>query len=110
MYNSTGKWEFVGGQRPFDSVQVRARRTAGSPGGPVPLFFGRTLGSDVADSSAGAVATFLPRDIGDGIRRGRESLSGSYARPGAKKVMIVLTDGLANQPGTDAYARHQLGA
>jgi hypothetical protein len=65
VYNSaTGRWNFVAGQRPFDSVQVRARRTAGSPGGPVPLFFGRTLGSNVADSSAGAVATFLPRDIG----------------------------------------------
>jgi len=62
--NVTGRWEFVAGRQPFDSVQVRARRTAGSPGGPVPLFFGRTLGSDVADSSAGAVATFLPRDMG----------------------------------------------
>lgn len=64
LNSSTGKWEFGAGRRPFDSVQVRARRTANSPGGPVPLFFGRTLGSNVADSSAGAVATFLPRDIG----------------------------------------------
>jgi Mg-chelatase subunit ChlD len=44
-------------------------------------------------------------NIGDGIRRGRESLTGSYARPGAKKVMIVFTDGLANEPGTEANAR-----
>jgi hypothetical protein len=62
--SATGRWDFVAGRQPFDSVQVRARRTAGSPGGAVPLFFGRTIGSGVADSQAGAVATFLPRDIG----------------------------------------------
>jgi Mg-chelatase subunit ChlD len=44
-------------------------------------------------------------NIGDGIKRGRESLTGSFARLGAKKVLIVLTDGLANEPGTEAYAR-----
>ena len=61
---TTGRWEFVrSSQKPFDSVQVFARRTVDSPGGPVEMSFGRVFGVNTAPSGAGAVATFLPREI-----------------------------------------------
>jgi hypothetical protein len=44
-------------------------------------------------------------NIGLGIRRGRESLTSDDARPNAKKVMVVFTDGLANRPRPTAFAR-----
>jgi hypothetical protein len=62
--DATGSYEFVPGDRPFDSVQVFARRTEASRNGPVGLFFGRALGKDTAQVGAHAAASFLPRDIG----------------------------------------------
>jgi hypothetical protein len=44
-------------------------------------------------------------NIGDGIRCGAQSLTNSYARPSARKVLIVFSDGLANEPGTSAEAK-----
>ncbi|HID21604.1 MAG TPA: VWA domain-containing protein, partial [Planctomycetaceae bacterium] len=44
-------------------------------------------------------------NIGLGIRRGRQSLTSADARPNAKKVMVVFTDGLANRPPPSSYAR-----
>jgi hypothetical protein len=44
-------------------VKVQARRTVGSPGGPVGLFFGRAVGTDYIPTAGSAVATYLPRDI-----------------------------------------------
>ncbi len=61
---ATNRFEFVAGRTPFDSVQVVARRTSDSLGGPVQLSFARLLGRNTAGSAASAVATFLPRDIG----------------------------------------------
>ena len=46
-------------------------------------------------------------NIGLGIRRGRESLTGVNARPTAQKVLVVFTDGLANRP-TDKTTARQL--
>jgi hypothetical protein len=51
-------------------------------------------------------------NIGDGIRRGIEELASVRARDGAKKVMLLLTDGNTNTnqyyqwdlPGARAYA------
>jgi Flp pilus assembly protein TadG len=64
VYNSnTATWTFVANQQPFDSVQVRARRTSGSLGGSVGMFFGRVLNRAYAETAASAVATYLPRDI-----------------------------------------------
>jgi Flp pilus assembly protein TadG len=64
VYNSTTqKWDFVANQQPYDSVKVQARRTVGSPGGPVGLFFGRALGKEYIPTAGSAVATYLPRDI-----------------------------------------------
>jgi len=64
VYNSgTQKWDFVPGQEPYDSVRVQARRTVGSPGGPVGLFFGHALGRSSIETAGSAVATYLPRDI-----------------------------------------------
>jgi Flp pilus assembly protein TadG len=64
VYNAaTATWSFVPGQSPYDSVQVKARRTSGSLGGPVGMFFGRALNRPYAETAASAVATYLPRDI-----------------------------------------------
>lgn len=43
-------------------------------------------------------------NIGAGMRVGREHLV-EYARPGAQQTMILLTDGVANRPGTTAEAQ-----
>jgi Flp pilus assembly protein TadG len=64
VYNpGTQTWTFVAGQQPYDSVRVLARRTTGSLGGPVGLFFGRALGKDSLEAAGSAIATYLPRDI-----------------------------------------------
>lgn len=59
----THKWSFVAAQEPYDSVKVFARRTTGSPGGPIGMFFARVIGKDTHETAGSAVATFLPRDI-----------------------------------------------
>jgi Flp pilus assembly protein TadG len=60
---NSGTWSFVAGQEPFDSVKVQARRTNGSLGGPVAMFFGKALNRPYAETAASAIATYLPRDI-----------------------------------------------
>ena len=47
---------------PVNAVQVRARRNAGSPGGPVSLFFTRVLNWSVMGTSAAAIATSQPSE------------------------------------------------
>ena len=52
-------------------------------------------------------------NIGDGIQRAIEELSGDRARGSSRKMIILLTDGQANRPsGTDAkqYARNKARA
>jgi hypothetical protein len=64
VYDSgSNSWNFVAGQQPYDSVKVHAKRTNGSLGGSVGLFFGRVLNRPYAETAASAVATYLPRDI-----------------------------------------------
>jgi hypothetical protein len=61
-----GTWDWdtrtfvLGGTEP-NAVRVTARRTTGSPGGPLPLFFGRFLGQDEAGVSATAIGALDPR-------------------------------------------------
>lgn len=45
------------------AVRVTARRTEGSPGGPIGLFFARLLGRTKADVDAAAVAAIRRRDL-----------------------------------------------
>jgi hypothetical protein len=64
VYDSnTATWNFVAGQQPYDSVKVHAKRTNGSLGGSVGMFFGKALNRPYAQTAASAVATYLPRDI-----------------------------------------------
>lgn len=57
------KYTFEPGGTPANAVRVRARRTADSPNGGVPLFFARILGISQSDVSAQATAALTPRDV-----------------------------------------------
>ncbi len=46
-----------------NAVRVRVRRTAGSPSGPVSMFFAQIFGMSTSDVSAQATAVLTPRDI-----------------------------------------------
>lgn len=50
-------------------------------------------------------------NIGAGIKNGRDALNGPNARPNARKMLVVLTDGLANVGGSgmspSSYAIYQ---
>lgn len=59
----TGMYTFESGGDPPDAVKVTVRRTANSPNGALPLFFGAALGLSEAEISASAVAMLVPRDI-----------------------------------------------
>ncbi len=60
---ATNGFVFTAGQRPFNSVRVTGQRTANSPSGPVPLFFGGFWQSSGYDARSSAIATFMQRDI-----------------------------------------------
>lgn len=116
-------WNFKPNERPYASVQVRARRTADSPDSSVDLFFGSALGVASFDTLASATATYLPRDIvvaGDlsgsmhydssVIRepeRGKnavdESMKAIWQHLGSPKVgNVTAWDNLTTVSGTDA--------
>jgi Flp pilus assembly protein TadG len=61
--DASGKFVFVPGGRPTNSVRVNARRTDGSPSGSVPLFFGRIFNISRFQPEEVATATYLQRDI-----------------------------------------------
>lgn len=58
-----GKFRFVEGGSPLTSIRVLGRRDAGSPSGPVPLFFGPLLGRSTFEPVQLATASRLDRDI-----------------------------------------------
>ncbi|MFK8111052.1 MAG: VWA domain-containing protein [Rubripirellula sp.] len=60
---TSGKFQFTGGGSPLNSVQVNGRRTAGSPSGPVPLFFGNIFGVSFFEPTVNTTATYIERDI-----------------------------------------------
>lgn len=60
---ATGKFEFEPSPFNHDAVRVTVRRTAGSPGGPIPLLFANVLGFGQKDMWASATAVLIPRDI-----------------------------------------------
>lgn len=61
--NSKGRWEFTAGGYPPNSVRIEGRRTAGSLGGPVPLFFGSLIGRSGFEPQLEATASFLNVDV-----------------------------------------------
>lgn len=60
--NST-QYSFTPTQTAPNAVRVVARRTAGSPSGPVPLFFANVFGRRMGNVSAQATAALTARDI-----------------------------------------------
>jgi hypothetical protein len=59
----TGKFSFVKGGSFPDAVRVHVRRTAGSPNGPMSLYFARIFGVRATNLQASATAVLVPRDI-----------------------------------------------
>jgi len=55
------------------------------------------------DQQAGGYGTFT--NIGDGINNAVAELTSSRARPTAKKVIFILTDGNANRPTSETVGR-----
>lgn len=60
---SSGAFEFHGDQSYINSVRVRGRRTAESPSGVVPLFFGNLMGFHTFEPTFSATATYIERDV-----------------------------------------------
>jgi Ca-activated chloride channel homolog len=58
-----GKFEFVVGGAPFNSVQVNGARTNSSASGSVPLFFGRIFNVNSFQPTELSTATYIQRDI-----------------------------------------------
>ncbi|TWU62925.1 vWA domain-containing protein [Crateriforma conspicua] len=58
-----GRYAFTADQVPLNSVRVLGRRTADSPSGAVPLFFGNILGVSSFEPVANATATYIERDV-----------------------------------------------
>jgi len=58
-----GKFDFALNQTPLNSVRVEGRRTADSPSGAVPLFFGNVLGVSTFEPITSAMATYIERDV-----------------------------------------------
>jgi len=61
--NGGGRFEFVSGRIPLNSVRVTGNRTAGSRSGAVPLFFGNIWGISTFEPSVTATATYIERDV-----------------------------------------------
>ncbi|MEN1682192.1 MAG: VWA domain-containing protein [Planctomycetota bacterium] len=61
--NPSARFAFRDASTPINAVHVDGRRTAGSPDGPVPLFFGRLLGVNTFEPTQSATSTMLDRDI-----------------------------------------------
>jgi len=61
--NNAGKWVFTLGGTPNNSVRVASRRTASSPGGAVPMFFGSFIGRTDFEPTETATASFENVDI-----------------------------------------------
>jgi Ca-activated chloride channel homolog len=58
-----GKFLFSDVGIPRNSVRVDGRRTAGSPSGPVPLFFGNIFGVPFFEPQTTATASYIERDV-----------------------------------------------
>jgi len=61
--DTAGRWNFVSGQTPFNSVRVRGSREAGSAGGAVPLVFSGMFGVTSYEPVATATSSFIDVDV-----------------------------------------------
>ena len=61
--NANGKWQFVAGATPFNSVRVRGARDAASRDGTVGLFFGGIVGQSYFEPVLSATASFINFDV-----------------------------------------------
>jgi guanyl-specific ribonuclease Sa len=61
--NERGRWVFTPNVFPPNAVQIAGNRTAGSAGGPVPLYFGSLIGRKDFEPHLSATASFLNVDI-----------------------------------------------
>lgn len=61
--DASGHWVFSSGGFPPNAVHIVGNRTAGSAGGPVPLFFGSFIGRKDFEPYLSATASFLNVDI-----------------------------------------------
>lgn len=60
---NSGRFRFSPDGFPRNSVRVAGRRTADSPSGAVPLFFGNLLGVEFFEPESRATATYIERDV-----------------------------------------------
>ena len=58
-----GRFLFQSAGTPRNSVRVNGRRTQGSAGGPIPLFFGNIMGMEFFEPQARSAATYVERDV-----------------------------------------------
>ena len=58
-----GRFRFVPGGSPLNTVRIVGRRTTGSPSGPIPLFFGPIFGQTTFQPIQQATSCRLDRDI-----------------------------------------------
>ncbi|MEZ6116530.1 MAG: TadE/TadG family type IV pilus assembly protein [Pirellulaceae bacterium] len=80
-----GSISFSAGETPFNTIQIRGRRTADSPSGEVPLFFGRLLGVSSFEPLHVSRAMNLDRDISLVVDRSgsmKQLVSGAGMPPG----------------------------
>jgi Mg-chelatase subunit ChlD len=94
---SDGRFRFEPGGTPPNSVRVIGRRTADSPSGPVPLFFGPLFGVTEFQPRQQATASRLDRDIALVL-----DVSGSMAEfgrfPALTNALSVFLSELENLP------------
>ena len=58
-----GRWSFISGREPFNSIRVTCSRQVGSSRGTVPLFFGGVMNPNTFAPANSATAAQLDRDI-----------------------------------------------
>ncbi|MAI70163.1 MAG: hypothetical protein CMM01_04550 [Rhodopirellula sp.] len=75
---TTGKFEFRKGMRPYNTVQVKGRRTAEARSGPIPLFFGGLTGVDFFEAESTAAATYIERDVALVVDRSGSMLGSKF--------------------------------
>lgn len=96
--NGGNTFTFVPSNDKPDAVRVVVRKTADSPNGSLPLFFGKFFGKQMTDVSAEAIAMLIPRDISLVADLSR-SHNFDSTLPNYKKTAINLYDVWADFPG-----------
>lgn len=91
------RFDFDPAGKPVNSVRVNAARNAGSPDGPVPLFFGRMLNVHSFQPAQTATVTFLERDIVVVVDRSGSMLDDNKFK-GLKDAMDVFLAILDKSP------------